>query len=89
MMYIEDAVQGTIKLMEAKSENVTIRTSYNIQAMAFTPMEIAHQIKRQLPEFEIEYEIDPMRQRIAESWPEFFVDEKAKRDWGWAPKFTL
>ena len=58
MMYMEDAVNATIQIMEAKPENLTIRTSYNLQAMHFTPMEIAAEVKRRIPSFEMEYEVE-------------------------------
>ena len=57
--------------------------------MHFTPMEIAAEVKRRIPSFEMQYEVEEIRQYIAESWPNFFVDEKARRDWGWAPRFGL
>ena len=89
MMYMEDAISATIQLMEADPDKLTIRTSYNIQAMHFTPKEIEAEIIKKVPDFKMAYQVDEVRQYIAESWPNFFVDEKARRDWGWVPKYGL
>lgn len=88
MMYMEDAVGETIKLMEADPEKLTIRTSYNIHAMDFTPSQIYEEVKRYKPDLEIQYKPDS-RQKIAESWPQVFVHEKARQDWGFNPKFGI
>ncbi|WP_457615447.1 NAD-dependent epimerase/dehydratase family protein [Lutibacter sp.] len=88
MMYMDDAISATIKIMEAKSENIKIRSSYNLAAMSFTPEEIAAEIKTFLPEFEISYNTD-FRQRIAESWPRSIDDSRAREDWGWKHHFDL
>lgn len=82
MMFIEDAVRATLELMEASSEEVRIRTSYNLAAMTFTPAELAAAIQAQNPSFEITYAPDS-RQAIADSWPASIDDQEARRDWGW------
>ena len=89
MVYTDDAIDGTIKLMEAPKEKITIRTSYNIQSMTFSPSEIAAEIKKHIPSFQIVYKVDPIRQKISETWPHFIKDNRARNDWGWAPKFDL
>lgn len=89
MMYMEDAVNETIKLMEADPEKLTIRTSYNIHAMDFNPLQIYEEVRRYHPNFEIEYNPEPVKQYIAETWPQVFLDERARRDWGFAPKFGI
>ncbi len=88
MMYIPDGIRATIELMEAPAEAITIRTSYNISAMSFSPKEIAAEIKKHMPQFEITYEPDS-RQAIADSWPQSIDDSAAKNDWKWKPEFDL
>jgi nucleoside-diphosphate-sugar epimerase len=88
MMYMDDAVRATIELMEAPSSDISVRTSYNLAGISFTPAEIAREIKLLIPGFEIEYEPD-FRQAIADSWPESIDDRFATRDWGWKPEFDL
>jgi len=88
MMYMPDAIRATIELMEAPAEKISIRTSYNISAMSFSPEEIAQEIKRHLPAFNIQYEPD-YRQQIADSWPQSIDDSFARRDWGWKPEYDL
>ncbi|WP_456423753.1 NAD-dependent epimerase/dehydratase family protein [Lutibacter sp.] len=88
MMYMDDAIEATIKIMEAKPESIKIRSSYNLAAMSFTPEQIASEIKTFIPEFEITYHKD-FRQNIADSWPRSIDDSNAKKDWGWQPKFDL
>lgn len=88
MMYMNDAVKATIDLMNAPSERLSVRTSYNVSAMSFTPEEIANSILKHLPEFSIQYEPD-YRQKIADSWPNSIDDSTARRDWGWKPEFSL
>lgn len=88
MMYMNDAVKATIDLMNAPSERLTVRTSYNVSAISFTPEEIATSIQKHLPGFTIRYEPD-YRQEIAASWPDSIDDSIARRDWDWQPDFTL
>jgi nucleoside-diphosphate-sugar epimerase len=88
MMYMPDAIRGTIELMEAPAEQVKVRSSYNISAIDFTPREQTASIKKFIPEFKIDYAPD-FRQKIAESWPESIDDSVAKNDWGWKPEFDL
>lgn len=88
MMYMADAVKATIDLMEAPSENISIRTSYNVSAISFSPEEIAAAISRQVDGFEITYTPDH-RQAIADSWPDSIDDTPARTDWGWEPSFDL
>lgn len=88
MMYMPDAIRGTIELMEAPAEKVKVRSSYNISAISFTPEEQAASIKKQLADFKIDYAPD-FRQKIAESWPESINDDVARNDWGWKPQYDL
>jgi len=88
MMYMPDAIRATIELMEAPSEKITTRTSYNIAAMSFSPQEIAIEIKKHIPGFAIDYAPD-YRQTIANSWPQSIDDSVARKDWGWKPEFDL
>jgi len=88
MMYMPDAIRATIELMEAPSEKITTRTSYNIAAMSFSPQEIAAEIKKHIPGFAIDYAPD-YRQTIANSWPQSIDDSVARKDWGWKPEFDL
>src|SRR5664279_983826 len=88
MMYMPDAIRATIELMEANAEDITIRTSYNISGMSFSPKEIGKEIQKHVPGFEMTYQPD-YRQPIAESWPRSIDDKIANRDWKWAPKYNL
>lgn len=88
MMYMDDAIRATISLMEADEEKLTVRSSYNLSAMSFSPKEIAENIKQYIPEFKIDYAPD-FRQQIADSWPSSIDDSKARSDWGWQPEFDL
>lgn len=88
MMYMPDAIRATIELMEAPVENISVRTSYNLSAISFSPKEIAQAIKKHIPEFEISYQPD-YRQAIADSWPQSIDDSVAARDWGWKPEYNL
>jgi len=87
-MYMRDAVKATITLMNAPSDKISIRTSYNISAIRFSPEEIAESIKRKIPEFEIQYKPDH-RQDIAATWPDSIDDTKARKDWKWKPVYNL
>jgi len=88
MMYISDAIRGTIELMEAPVEKISIRTSYNLSGMSFSPKEIAASIKKYIPEFTISYKPD-YRQQIANSWPQSIDDTVARNDWGWKNEYDL
>lgn len=88
MMYMPDAIRATIELMEAPAEKISIRTSYNISSMSFSPKEIAAEIKNYIPEFSISYQSD-YRQAIAESWPQSIDDSVARGDWGWKHEYDL
>jgi len=88
MMYMHDALKATISLMDAPTDKVKIRSSYNIAGMSFTPKEIAEEIKKHIPEFTISYKPD-FRQAIADSWPASIDDSYANKDWGWKPDFDL
>uniref|UniRef100_A0AB33L2Y6 NAD-dependent epimerase/dehydratase family protein n=1 Tax=Tenacibaculum sp. Pbs-1 TaxID=3238748 RepID=A0AB33L2Y6_9FLAO len=88
MMYMDDAINATILLMQADEENIKTRTSYNLAAISFTPAEIAAEIKKYIPEFTITYNPD-FRQAIADSWPQVIDDSAARKDWGWRHQFDL
>jgi len=82
------AIRATIELMEAPSNKLSVRTSYNLSGMSFSPKEIAAEIRRHMPAFTIDYKPD-YRQQIANSWPESIDDSVAREDWGWKPEFDL
>ncbi len=88
MIYMDDAIRATIELMEAASESISVRTSYNLAGMSITPSELADSIKTFMPDFEVNYKPD-FRQKIAESWPGSIDDSLARRDWHWQPAFDL
>lgn len=88
MMYMPDAVRATIELMEAPSEKIKIRSSYNVAGISFNPKEIAKAIKAHIPEFEITYQTDE-RQEIANTWPKSIDDSEARVDWGWKHQYSL
>jgi len=88
MMYMPDCIKGTLDIMEADASKIKIRTSYNFAGISFSPKEIADEIKKHIPEFEIKYEPDS-RQKIAESWPMSIDDSDARADWGWKHEYNL
>ena len=89
MMYMPDAIRAMIELMEADSAPLRYRNAYNVTAMSITPADLAAEIRRHIPEFAIDYQVDPVRQSIADSWPRSLDDSAAREDWGWAPRFDL
>ncbi len=88
MMYMPDAIKATIDLMEAPASKITVRHSYNISGMSFSPTEIAAEIKKHIPGFTISYKPD-YRQQIADSWPQSIDDSVARNDWGWQEDYNL
>lgn len=88
MIFMDDCIRATIDLMKAPKDAIKCRTSYNIAGISFSPEEIAAEIKRQNPDFNIVYEPD-FRQQIAESWPQSIDDSLARTDWNWSPKYNL
>lgn len=88
MMYMPDAIRATIELMESDASKITVRSSYNLAAMSFSPKEIAAEIRQHIPAFEISYEPD-YRQEIADGWPKSINDELARNDWSWKPEYDL
>lgn len=88
MMYMPDAIRATIELMEAPADKISVRTSYNLSSMSFSPEELASEIVKYIPDFEITYKPD-YRQTIAESWPQSIDDSVARKDWGWKPEYDL
>ena len=88
MMYMPDAIRATIELMEAPAEKIKVRTSYNLAAMSFSPVEIAEEIQKHIPDFTVSYKPDS-RQDIANSWPQSIDDSSARMDWGWKHEYDL
>jgi threonine 3-dehydrogenase len=89
MIFIDDAVRAVIELMEAPSEQITIRSSYNVSGMSFTPSELETEIKKYIPTFKKLASKTDFRQQIADSWPESVNDAQARKDWNWSPQFDL
>lgn len=89
MIYMDDAIRATLDLMDAPKENITVRNSYNLAGMTFTPAEIVAAIQEEIPAFKATFKPDPLRQSIAESWPMSIDDSKANEDWGWKPTYDL
>jgi len=88
MMYMPDAINATLDLMEAPADKISVRTSYNVSGISFSPKEIAASIQKHIPEFTISYKPD-YRQSIADSWPQSIDDSVARKDWGWKHQFEL
>lgn len=86
MMFMDDAIRGTIELMQAPAEQIKIRSAYNLAGSSFTPAELATSIQKHLPDFTIDYAPD-FRQAIADSWPNSIDDSYAQKDWGWQAQF--
>ena len=89
MIFIDDAVRAVVELMNAPSERISIRSSYNIAGMSFTPTELELEIKKYIPAFKKMSAKTDARQQIADSWPESVDDAQAQKDWHWAPQFDL
>jgi nucleoside-diphosphate-sugar epimerase len=89
MMYMPDALEGAIKLMETDTSKLKHRNAFNVTAMSFAPEDIYAEIKKHIPEFTMDYKIDPVRQGIADSWPNSMDDSAARKEWGWKPKYNL
>jgi nucleoside-diphosphate-sugar epimerase len=89
MMYMPDAIRAAIEVMEADASRLEYRNAYNITAMSVTPEDMARAIRRHIPDFELEFEIDPARQAIADSWPDRLDDSAAREQWGWRPEYDL
>ncbi|MDZ7263318.1 MAG: L-threonine 3-dehydrogenase [candidate division KSB1 bacterium] len=89
MMYMPDALHAAISLMEADPKRLKHRNAFNVTAMSVDPEAITCAIQKHIPEFRITYQIDPVRQAIADSWPNSLDDSAAREEWGWQPKFTL
>lgn len=88
MMFMDDAVKATVDLMHADADKLTIRSSYNVSAISFSPKMVVDEIIKRYPDFKVTYEPD-FRQAIADSWPNSINDMEARRDWGWEPSFNL
>jgi nucleoside-diphosphate-sugar epimerase len=88
MMYMPDAIRATVELMEAPADKISIRSSYNLSAMSFSPKEIGEAITKRIPNFDLTYKPD-FRQHIADGWPQSIDDEQAKLDWQWKPQYDL
>lgn len=89
MMYMPDALNAIIDLMEADSSKLIHRNAFNVTAMNFDPEILAASIRKYIPEFELDYDVDPVRQEIAESWPNSLDDSAAREQWGWNPEYDL
>lgn len=89
MMYMPDALRAAIEIMEADPTKLVHRNSFNIASMSFEPDTIYQNIRKYLPDFQMEYQVDPLRQAIAESWPNSLDDTCAREEWGWKPEYNL
>jgi nucleoside-diphosphate-sugar epimerase len=89
MMYMDDAIRGTIQLMDAPGKNISIRSSYNLAGVSFTPEVLASEIRKHIPDFKLTYTQNDPRQSIADSWPRSIDDSYAAKDWFWKPEFDL
>jgi nucleoside-diphosphate-sugar epimerase len=89
MMYMPDAIRGSIELMEVPAERLIHRNAFNMTAMQVTPESLAAAIREHIPEFTIDYDVDPVRQAIADSWPRCIDDEAARQEWNWEPEYDL
>ncbi|MEI8058995.1 MAG: NAD-dependent epimerase/dehydratase family protein, partial [Ferruginibacter sp.] len=88
MMYMPDAIRATIELMEAPASKISVRTSYNLSGMSFSPKEITAAIQKHIPDLQVTYKPD-YRQAIANSWPQSINDTVARNDWGWKEEYDL
>ncbi|MGM9903502.1 hypothetical protein A5844_000071 [Enterococcus sp. 10A9_DIV0425] len=89
MMYMDDAIEGIVKLLNADPSQLNHRNSFNITAMSVDPERIATSIRRHIPDFQLSYQVDPVRQGIADSWPNSIDDSDARKEWGFSPRYDL
>ncbi len=89
MMYMPDAIKAAIDLMEADPARLKHRNAFNVTAMSFDPEIIAAEIRKMIPDFTMDYDVDPVKQGIADSWPNNMDDSAAREEWGWEPEYTL
>jgi nucleoside-diphosphate-sugar epimerase len=89
MMYMPDAIKAAVDIMEADPTKLVHRNCFNVASMSFDPEIIAKEIKKHIPDFTLTYDVDPMKQAIAESWPNSMDDSAARAEWGWSPKYNL
>jgi nucleoside-diphosphate-sugar epimerase len=89
MMYMPDAMKASIEVMEVEPSRLVHRNAFNVTAMNFTPEELAAEIRKHIPEFKIDYHVDPVRQAIADSWPNSLDDSAAHEEWDWKPEYDL
>lgn len=89
MMYMPDALNAIVQLAEANPDKLIHRNAFNVTAMSFDPEMLADEIRKHIPEFELNYDVDPVRQAIANSWPNSLDDSAARAEWGWNPKYDL
>ena len=89
MMYMPDALRAAIELMEAAPERLKHHTGFNVAAMSFDPETIYNEIRKHIPEFEMTYDVDPLKESIAESWPDLMDDTCAREEWGWRHEYDL
>ena len=89
MMYMPDVTRAIVQLMEADPSRLVHRNAFNVTAMSFTPARLAEEIRKHLPGFSIDYEVDPLRQAIADSWPDSVDDSAAREEWGWEPVYDI
>ena len=89
MMYMPDCIKAILDLADADPVRLHHHADFNVAAVSFTPAELAGAIRRRMPGFQIEYDVDPLRQRIADSWPDSLDDRAARDEWGWSPQYDL
>lgn len=89
MMYMPDCIKAIMDLARADLPALTHHADFNVSAMSFTPSELAAAIHRRIPDFQMGYDIDPLRQGIADSWPDSLDDSAARDEWGWTPRYDL
>ena len=89
MIYMPDALKAVVELMEADPARLRHRNSFNIASMSFTPEIIAAEIRRHIPSFEMTYDVDPVKDEISRSWPNYLDDSCAREEWGWMPDWDL
>jgi nucleoside-diphosphate-sugar epimerase len=87
MMYMPDALRAAMELMDAPADSLKHRNAFNLAAEPVTPAALADAIKTHIPQFEIDYDVDPVRQKIADSWPKRVDDSAAREEWGWRHEY--
>ena len=89
MLYMPDALNGVVQLMEADPDKLVHRNAFNIASMSFTPVQLFAEIRKHIPDAKFSFDVDPVKAAIADSWPDYMDDSCARAEWGWNPVWNM